>query len=146
MSGYCIPCRSRTSRDHYATAKHRQATLPREYRRGAGDWLDARPPRPVRDWDAEAAASSIEAELAALIEYGALPDPTPEYDADVAIITLAEAAKRLGMSATTLRHQARTGRLRAQLYGKTYVISEAELARYQRESRGKPGRPRKVAG
>lgn len=56
------------------------------------------------------------------------------------MLTLVEAAARLGLSPSTLRHQARTGRLRARLIGKTYVVSEREVERYRAESKGKPGR------
>lgn len=57
------------------------------------------------------------------------------------MLTLTEAAARLGLAASTLRHQVQAGRLRARLIGKTYVITERELARYRREHLGKPGRP-----
>jgi excisionase family DNA binding protein len=56
------------------------------------------------------------------------------------MLTLAEAAAQLGLAASTLRHQVQVGRLTATLYGKTYVVSEAELERYRRESLSKPGR------
>jgi excisionase family DNA binding protein len=58
------------------------------------------------------------------------------------VLTLSEAAIRLGLSASTLRHQVQSGRLRAHLIGKTYVVTEREVARYRAESLGKPGRPR----
>ena len=57
------------------------------------------------------------------------------------MLTLTEAADRLGLAASTLRHQVQAGRLRATLVGKTYVITEGELARYRAEHLGKPGRP-----
>jgi excisionase family DNA binding protein len=57
------------------------------------------------------------------------------------VLTLTEAAARLGLAASTLRHQAQAGRLRATLFGKTYVVSEREVERYRREHLGKPGRP-----
>ena len=57
------------------------------------------------------------------------------------MLTLTEAAARLGLAASTLRHQVQAGRLRATLVGKTYVITEGELARYRAEHLGKPGRP-----
>lgn len=61
------------------------------------------------------------------------------------MITLATAAKRLGISPRTLRHQAARGRLRASLIGKTYVVSEREVERYRAESLGRPGRKKKGA-
>ena len=57
------------------------------------------------------------------------------------LVTLAEAGTRLGVSASTLRHQIANGRLRARLVGKTYVVTPGELERYRREHLGKPGRP-----
>ncbi len=57
------------------------------------------------------------------------------------MLTLAEAAARLGLSASTLRHQVQSGRLRARLIGKTYVVTPREVERYRRQHRGKPGRP-----
>jgi predicted transcriptional regulator len=57
------------------------------------------------------------------------------------MLTLTEAAAELGISSATLRHQVQGGRLAARLFGKTYVITDGELARYRTESLGKPGRP-----
>ena len=59
------------------------------------------------------------------------------------MLTLTEAADRLGLAASTLRHQVQAGRLRARLIGKTYVVTEREVERYRRERLGKPGRPRR---
>ena len=56
------------------------------------------------------------------------------------MLTLTQAAERLGVSASTLRHQAQAGRLRATLIGKTWTVTEDEIARYRAESLGKPGR------
>jgi excisionase family DNA binding protein len=57
------------------------------------------------------------------------------------VLTLSEAAARLGLAASTLRHQVQAGRLRATPVGKTYVITEDEIARYRAEHLGKIGRP-----
>jgi excisionase family DNA binding protein len=57
------------------------------------------------------------------------------------VLTLAEAAARLGLAASTLRHQVQAGRLRARLIGKTYVVTPREVERYRAEHLGKPGRP-----
>lgn len=57
------------------------------------------------------------------------------------MLTLAEAAGQLGLAASTLRHQVQSGRLRARLIGKTYVVSEREVSRYRAASLGRPGRP-----
>jgi excisionase family DNA binding protein len=57
------------------------------------------------------------------------------------MLTLAEAAAELGISSATLRHQVQLGRMKARLFGKTYVITAQELERYRATSLGKPGRP-----
>ena len=59
------------------------------------------------------------------------------------MLTLTEAAARLGLAASTLRWQVHRGRLNARLIGKTYVVSEREINRYRAVSLGRPGRPRK---
>lgn len=51
----------------------------------------------------------------------------------VHLLTLAEAAADLGLAASTLRWQVHNGKLRAQLVGKTWVITPRELERYRRE-------------
>jgi excisionase family DNA binding protein len=57
------------------------------------------------------------------------------------MLTLAEAAARLGLSASTLRWQITNGKLKAVKVGPVWTVSERELARYQRDSAGQPGRP-----
>ena len=57
------------------------------------------------------------------------------------MLTLSQAAVELGISAATLRHQVQLGRMKARLFGKTYVITDEELERYRATSLGKPGRP-----
>ena len=54
--------------------------------------------------------------------------------------TIAEAAERLGLSVSTVRHQAQAGRLRASKVGRDWLVSEREIERYRAESLGKPGR------
>lgn len=60
----------------------------------------------------------------------------------VSLITLTEAASRLGLSVSTVRHQAQGGRLRASRIGRDWLVAEGEVERYRVESLGKPGRPR----
>lgn len=55
-------------------------------------------------------------------------------------MTLRQAAEALGVSADSLRNQIHNGRLRARKVGPVWTISERELERYRRESRGQPGR------
>jgi excisionase family DNA binding protein len=57
------------------------------------------------------------------------------------MLTLAQAAAELGIAHATLRHQVQLGRMKARLFGKTYVISTEELERYRATSLGRPGRP-----
>ena len=57
------------------------------------------------------------------------------------MLTLTQAAAELGISAATLRHQVQLGRMKARLFGKTYVVTETEVNRYRATSLGKPGRP-----
>jgi excisionase family DNA binding protein len=56
------------------------------------------------------------------------------------MLTLAEAAARLGLSPSTLRQQIHNGRLRGRLVGKTWTVTEREVERYRAESVGRPGR------
>lgn len=53
------------------------------------------------------------------------------------MLTLAQAAARLGLAAPTLRSQIRYGKLRGHLVGKTWTVSEREVERYRAESLGK---------
>lgn len=55
-------------------------------------------------------------------------------------MTVIEAAKVLGLSRRTLLAQIRNGRLAAVHHGRDWWIEDAEVARYERESLGKPGR------
>jgi excisionase family DNA binding protein len=59
----------------------------------------------------------------------------------MAALTIAEAAARLGLAPSTLRAQIANGRLKATKVGPVWTVSERELARYQRENAGRPGRP-----
>jgi excisionase family DNA binding protein len=59
----------------------------------------------------------------------------------VALLTLREAAAQLGITADTLRAQIRRGRLRATKLGRDWVVEAAEVARYERTSLGRQGRP-----
>jgi excisionase family DNA binding protein len=53
------------------------------------------------------------------------------------MLTLAQAAVRLGLSPSTLRGQVEKGRLKARLVGKTWTVTEREVERYRAESLGK---------
>jgi excisionase family DNA binding protein len=56
------------------------------------------------------------------------------------LLTLAEAAVRLGLSHSTLGAQIRAGRLHGRLIGKTWTVTEREVERYRSVSLGRPGR------
>lgn len=53
------------------------------------------------------------------------------------MLTLAQAAVRLGLSPSTLRVQVKRGKLRARLVGKTWTVTEREVERYRAESLGR---------
>lgn len=65
---------------------------------------------------------------------------------DEEVLTLAQAAERLGISYHTLRNQAANGVLKARLLGKTYLVTSSEVERYRREHLGRPGPRPKQAG
>jgi len=50
-------------------------------------------------------------------------------------MTLAEAADRLGVAASTLRHQIANGSLRAKKRGRDWWVTKPEVARYQQQHR-----------
>lgn len=56
------------------------------------------------------------------------------------LLTLRDAARLLGLSASTLAHQARIGHLRARKLGDLWIVEPREVERYRAESRGRPGR------
>ena len=53
------------------------------------------------------------------------------------MLTLAQAARRLGVAPSTLRNQIHRGSLRGRLLGKTWTVSEREVERYRAESLGR---------
>jgi excisionase family DNA binding protein len=60
------------------------------------------------------------------------------------MLTLAQAAARLGLSPSTLRGQVGKGKLRAKRVGaRMLFVSEREVERYREASLGKIGRPPK---
>lgn len=61
----------------------------------------------------------------------------------MALMTLRDAAKQLGITADTLRAQIRRGRLRAIKPGRDWLVETVEVARYKRNSLGRLGRPRR---
>ena len=50
-------------------------------------------------------------------------------------LTLAEAARLLGVAASTLRVQIRNGKLRATKIGRDWTVTPKEVERYRRESK-----------
>jgi excisionase family DNA binding protein len=58
---------------------------------------------------------------------------------DDEVLTLAQAAERLGLSAETLRLQVRAGKLRATRAGTLYLVTASEVERYRAEHKGRHG-------
>jgi len=54
--------------------------------------------------------------------------------------TLREAAAKLGVAPSTLRHQIRNGKFKARKVSRDWYVTEAEIERYRRESQHKPER------
>lgn len=59
---------------------------------------------------------------------------------DTEVLTISQAAQRLGLDRTTLVRQAKKGKLRATMTGAFYLVTVEEVERYRRENLGKPGR------
>jgi excisionase family DNA binding protein len=57
------------------------------------------------------------------------------------MLSLSEAAGRLGVTAATLRQQVHAGRLKARKLGSQWVVDEEDLAAYRLHSSGRVGRP-----
>jgi excisionase family DNA binding protein len=53
------------------------------------------------------------------------------------MLTLTEAASRLGLAASTLRGQIGKGKLKGRLVGKTWTVTEREVERYRAVSLGR---------
>jgi len=68
-------------------------------------------------------------------------DPTLQKDMMQTDYTTIEAAQELGVSPTTVRSLIYRKQLSAQRRGRDWFIAAAELTRYQRERRGRTGRP-----
>jgi excisionase family DNA binding protein len=58
---------------------------------------------------------------------------------DEEVLTLKQASERIGVSVTTQQQQAKKGVLRAHLMGKTWLVTATEIARYEREHKGRTG-------
>lgn len=59
------------------------------------------------------------------------------------LVTLSEAAERLNLSPSTLRHQIRNGRLNAFKIGRDWVTDEAEVLRYAKFNKMPDGQAEK---
>jgi excisionase family DNA binding protein len=55
----------------------------------------------------------------------------------ITLMTLTDAAKTLGVAASTLRAQVRTGKLTSVKIGGRNYVTPDEVARYRRDSQGK---------
>lgn len=56
---------------------------------------------------------------------------------EAVVVTLREAAERLGVLSDTLRRQIALGKLRARKVGRDWHVSPSEVERYRREHRRK---------
>ena len=54
------------------------------------------------------------------------------------MLTLIEAAERLGVTAATLRQKISHGKLRARKIGTVWIVSEREVERYRRDHSSHP--------
>lgn len=149
-------CRGKAGKGHVSTATHQAAV------RSLGNALETNGPivrmMPAtlrdpygdrRDWDAEERAANERA-LLDLIESGPLPEaPTTEYPDGMALITLREAGRRLGVKPDTLLKAIHRGRMTGHKYGRDWLVEESEVRYYELVSLGRvgwpKGRPRKVA-
>lgn len=60
------------------------------------------------------------------------------------MLTLQQAAERLHISPVTLRKQAKNSVLRCTMVGHTYLVTGSEVARYEKENKGRVGpKPKK---
>ncbi len=55
------------------------------------------------------------------------------------VLTLRQASERTGISHSTLQKQAKNGVLKAQMIGKTWVVTNDELERYRKLHQGRQG-------
>lgn len=75
-----------------------------------------------------------------LTELGHIP---PER-LPIGVYTLEQAGNILSLSPSTLRGQVGKGRLNGTMFGKTWVVTKDEIARYRMQSLGRIGRPSAV--
>lgn len=61
------------------------------------------------------------------------------------LLSLAQAADRLGVAPVTLRVAVGRGRFNARKIGKTWVTTDDEVERYRQDHLGRRGRPRKTS-
>lgn len=55
------------------------------------------------------------------------------------MLTIVEAAERIGVSASTIRNQIKNGVIHARQSGKIYLVRVSEIERYRRENKGRVG-------
>jgi excisionase family DNA binding protein len=139
---HCYQCRSavRSMAEHLTTDRHRRATTSIRSSGPAG----AHPYRPPVHVGSEEAYWAERERLALEDRQPPSIDVLAPLTDDAAMMTLREAAQSLGICHGTLRRQVWLGRLTGQRIGRDWLVSEAEVARYRAESRGRPGRPRGV--
>lgn len=152
----CIVCGGAARPGHASTDKHRAALRVREnvyLTSGPADWKPyigiAGRDREEAHWAEEErrAARIAEEERVAfldeLIERGPLPlPPVVDYPDGMALITVQEAARRLGRSPITLRSAIHRGRMVGHKYGRDWLVEESEVRYYELASLGRVGWPK----
>ena len=68
--------------------------------------------------------------------------PVVDYPDGMALITITEAARRLGRSPITLRSAIQRGRMVGHKYGRDWLVEESEVRFYELQSLGRVGRPK----
>lgn len=160
----CMSCGGAAKPGHARTDKHRAALRVRE-----NAILTNGPAHEIRNYvmpsrereeaywaEEERRAARIAEEeriafLDDLIERGPLPiQPVVDYPDGMALITINEAARRLGRSPITLRSAIHRGKMVGHKYGRDWLVEESEVRYYEMASLGRrigwpKGRRRKSA-
>lgn len=152
----CIVCGGAARPGHASTDKHRAALRVREnvlLTNGPADekrlyHIPSRGREEAYWAEEERRAAQIAEEervafLDELIESGPLPiPPVVDYPNGMALITVNEAARRLGRSPITLRSAIHRGKMVGHKYGRDWLVEESEVRYYELASLGRIGWPK----